>query len=113
MNENILQTIGAFAKANKISKAKVEALVTQIIGDIKPAGRPVKEGTQACRDAVYTALKAGKSLSMDIQQHAGIEDAVSVCNALNWLEKQGKARRIGVDTSKQGKGKKPIIWTAI
>jgi hypothetical protein len=112
-----------FAKANKIGKVKAAAFAQSLIEQYKAenpaksgAGRPVSDQTLALRanvvQAVETLQKRGEKATAETiaSTIGGNPNKVYLCNALNWAEKEGKLQRIGKDETKQGKGKKPVLW---
>lgn len=117
--ENI---IVEFSKANKIGRAKVQAFTQAIIeqyqteNPAKVAGRPVSDQTINLRSnvvqAVETLQKRGEKVTTETIAGVigGNINKVYLCNALNWAEAQGKLQRVGKDTDKVGKGKKPVLW---
>lgn len=112
-----------FAKATKVSRAKAQAFAESIIQQYRQenpvksgAGRPVSDQTLTLRSNVVQAVKTlqDKGEKATTETIAGIIggnfNKVYLCNALNWAEKEGKLQRVGKDESKQGKGKKPVLW---
>ena len=113
-----------FSRVNKIGRAKVQDFAQAIIEQYQRdnpakgvAGRPVSEKTIILRNSVISAVetlqKCGeKATTKTIAGVIGGDiNAVYLCNALNWAEKAGKIQRIGRDESKQGKGRKPVLWS--
>jgi len=112
-----------FSKANKIGRMKVKTFVQAVIEQYRrdnpakgAAGRPVSEKTVVLRNSVVSAVetlqkRGEKATTETIAGVIGNINKVYLCNALNWAEKAGKIQRIGRDESKQGKGRKPVLWS--
>lgn len=117
-NEQFTQIISSFAKANKVSRAKVESLVSEIVSSIpqrtgKSGGRPMNPTTMQLRQDVLAALQAGNTSTKAIKSAINWQgNEAYINNALLYWQQEGKAQMVGKDTSKVGKGRKPSIWAA-
>lgn len=112
-DQDFSQAVAEFAKANKINKAKLQTFVSDLMMQIKPVktgGRPMAPSTLKLRDDVLNAVRNGANTTETIGTAVGNSNKVYISNALIYWEKEGMVKRIGKDTSKTGKGKKPIIW---
>lgn len=117
-NEQFTQIVSAFAKANKVSRAKVESLVSEIISSMpqrsgKSGGRPMNPATMQLRQDVLAALQKGHPSTKAIKEAINWQGSEAyINNALLFWQQEGKAKMTGKDTSKVGKGRKPSLWTA-
>lgn len=118
MQNNTLELIKAFAKANKYSTAKLEAFAQDILASLPKEetkskrkvisngiqGRPMLDSTKQLHQRVLNAIGFGYSTSPDIAYITGIKDKVTLQNALHALQSQGKiSKGQKVHTGKQGR----------
>lgn len=117
--------ISEFAKANKVSRAKVEAFTAAIVASIpkQPSkentgkGRPMSEKTRALHKAIIDTINNGYQSKRDaalVRKVVSVDypdmDKVTFNNALQTLVKQGKIYRAG--KAKTGsRGRQPFILT--
>ena len=117
MNTNIQSLVCDFAKANKVSKAKLEAFTATIIASIPHKasgghrGRPMLEKTAALRQRIIEQCQGREIDSVSIRQAVG-SDPVTFNNALATLVKAGKIIRIGKAQTGR-KGRQPYILTTV
>lgn len=130
-NLNITQfqaVISEFAKANKVSRAKLEAYTAAIVASIpKQAskesigkkGRPMLEKTSALHSRIIEAINNGlhgKRDAVTVRKVVNVDypdiDKVTFNNALSALVKQGKIYHAG--KAKTGsRGRQPFILSTI
>lgn len=118
MENNIQSIIKAFAKANKYSATKLEQLAQDIIASIPKEepkskhkvisngiqGRPMLDSTKQLHQRIINAIGFGYTTSPEIAYITGINDKVTLQNALIALQKQEKITRgEKVQTGKQGR----------
>ena len=118
MQNNTLEIIKAFAKANKYSAAKLEAFAQDIIASIPKnetkgkrkaisngiQGRPMLDSTKQLHQRIINAIGFGYTTSPEIAYITGIKDKATLQNALNALQSQGKiCKGQKVLTGKQGR----------
>lgn len=111
LNTNVQEMITSFAKMNKISKAKVTDLVTQIVQQTSskgPRGRKVTEGVRHIQEGV---LQMHNFTVLDVANKFGITKVVAK-RVIRRNEKSGKLLRVGKDVS-EGSARKVICWSAI
>lgn len=118
MENNIQSIIKAFAKANKISRSKLEQLAQDIVASLPKEetkgkrkviqngiqGRPMLDSTKQLHQRIINAIGFGYSTSPEIAYITGIRDKVTLQNALHALQSQGKiSKGQKVQTGKQGR----------
>lgn len=109
MNNQIQSLIQSFAKENKISKAKLEALANSIIGTMPKQGRPMMDKTISLQNQIVEYIRQGKTSCNEIIKEGNL-DKVTLANNIKALEKRGLIKRIGViNTGK--KGRKPVQYS--
>lgn len=117
--------ISEFAKANKVSRAKVEAFTAAIVSSIPKQhnkesagkGRPMSEKTQALHKAIIDTINNGYQSKRDavlVRKVVSVDypdlEKVTFNNALQALVKQGKIFHAG--KAKTGsRGRQPFILT--
>lgn len=104
------EMIATFAKMNKISKAKVTDLVSQIVQmehTTAKRGRKVTEGIQQIQEGV---LQMKNFTVQDVSKKFGI-DKIIAKRVIRRLEKATRLVRVGKDTN-DGKGRKVICWSS-
>ena len=110
--ENITAIITAFAKANKISRAKLEALVGEVIALHKPQGigRPKLAKSALIEKRIKNAIELGITSSLEIYSILGDVPKVEFNNTLQSMKKHGVIIPTGkAHTGKQGR--QPILWS--
>lgn len=106
-----------FAKANKISKAKLEEFISGILAHNKPVariagGKPAKDSTLELRTKFkeYVQGNQGKQITSRIVAdtfHVSLADAG---NVLKYYANNGaQVRPVGVQEH-QGRGKRATVW---
>lgn len=118
MENNTLELIKAFAKANKYSTTKLEAFAQDIIASIPKEdpkskrkvisngiqGRPMLDSTKQLHQRIINAIGFGYTTSPEIAYITGINDKATLQNALHALQAQGKiSKGQKVQTGKQGR----------
>lgn len=107
------EMIASFAKANKVSKAKVSDLIKSVMTEeYTPRGRTASEKIKAVRDVIVREF-VGKELrfsSKDVVKKCGVT-MYEANNALHFLEKNEQITRGGKITA-TGKGRKAIEWVS-
>lgn len=119
MNEQIIEAINSFAKANKISKAKLNVFVEDVIemlpkqqsrvnGGNGKVGRKMtdeaKRTLEFFKDPRLTTSFTSKEIASKINVHPA-----TVNNCLRRLEQEGKVMVVGVAEA-IGPGRKASIW---
>lgn len=108
-NEQIQAIIQAFAKENKVSRAKIKSLANSIIATLPKQGRPVMEKTVTLHNQILDYIKEGKNYTEAIEQVSGI-DRVTLHNNIKALENKGAIVRCGrVQTGKRGR--QPVLYS--
>lgn len=122
LKSNQIELIQSFAKANKISKAKLQEFTEQVIQTLPKAnketgkkGRPVLEKTSALHSRIIEAINNGRQGQRDavtVRKVVAVDypalDKVTFNNALSALQKQGKIYHAG--KAKTGsRGRQPFI----
>jgi response regulator of citrate/malate metabolism len=102
--------VESFAKANKISKAKMMQFATEVAQ--APKMRKINPNTAALRTAIVEVAKKNKQgfTTAEIVEHTGVADKVTINNQLTSLFKEGVITRTG-ETRKVGVGKPANVWT--
>ena len=109
--------IHMFAKANKVSKAKLETFIAGILAQNKPVariggGKPAKSSTLELRNQFkeYIQSNQGKQITSRIVAdtfHVSLTDAG---NVLRYYASNGaQVKPIGVQEH-QGRGKRATVW---
>ena len=118
LNTTALELIASFAKANKVSRAKVTELGEQLIATV-----PVQEITRGTpgRKASDTVLALRKMMSeqkdqiinmtaKDVAAKFGVSP-VEANNTIRFFEKSGMFIRAGFKDKEPGtRGKREVIW---
>ena len=120
LNINTLSLITTFAKAKKINKNELQALVEQIVAVSTPkVGRKASESTVMLRKelantrGIVDEYKVKQFTSKELA-YMFKEEQVTVNNALNYLEKQGTWKRAGTAAKEKGKrGRAEVIWEIV
>lgn len=126
-NNQLLEIVSSFAKANKISKVKLQEFTEQIIQTLPKAtkessgkvGRPVLEKTSALHSRILEAINNGRQGQRDavtVRKVVSVDypalDKVTFNNALSALVKQGKIFHAG--KAKTGsRGRQPFILSTV
>lgn len=108
----ILTLVSAFAKANKISRTKLESLVSEILAVSKPVGigRPKLAKSALIEKRIKNAIELGINSSLEIYAILGDVPRVEFNNSLQTMKKHGIIVPTGkVNTGKQGR--QPIVWS--
>ena len=108
--------IHTFAKANKISKAKLEEFISGILAQNKPirisGGKPAKSSTLELRNQFkeYIQANTGKQITSRTVAdtfHVSLADAG---NVLKYYANSGaQVKPVGVQEH-QGRGKRATVW---
>lgn len=123
--ENIQNIISTFAKANKISKVKLESLAHEIIQSLPKAnkperinsgkmGRPVLDKTKELHNVIIQTVNNGYNARRDavlVRTLVGA-DKITFNNAVHALVKQGKIYQVG-KASTGRKGRQPYILSTV
>lgn len=110
--ENLTNIIATFAKANKISRIKLESLVSEIIAASKPVGmgRPKLAKSALIEKRIRNAIELGINSSLEIYSILGDVPKVEFNNSLQAMKKHGIIVPTGkANTGKQGR--QPIVWS--
>ena len=124
-NQQIQTIVASFAKANKVSRAKVESLAQEIIASIKPKakterirsgkiGRPVSDKTKELHQTIIQTVNNGFKARRDavlVRTLVGV-DNVTFNNAVRALVKQGKIFHAGKAQTGR-RGRQPFILTTV
>lgn len=120
LNENTLSMIATFAKSKKINKVELQKLVEEVIGANTPkVGRKASEATLVLRSELANTpsiVEEYKVKQYTAKELAAIfkQEQVTVNNTLNYLEKQGKWKRIGTAPKEKGKrGRAEVVWEVV
>ena len=120
LNENTMLMIADFAKSNNINKLELQKLVEDVLGvAAQKVGRKASEATLVLRNELANTpsiVKEYKVKQYTAKELAAIfkQEQITVNNTLNYLEKQGKWKRIGTAPKEKGKrGRAEIVWEAI
>ena len=120
LNENTLSMIATFAKAKKINKIELQKLVEDVLGVAAPkVGRKASESTMVLRKELANTpniVEEYKVKQYTAKELAAIfkQEQVTVNNTLNYLEKQGKWKRIGTAPKEKGKrGRAEVVWEVV
>ena len=116
-NTQLQVLVNEFAKANKVSRAKVETLVSNIQA-LSPKkvsnghkGRPVMEKTKALHDLIIQKAGVDGNDAVSIRKQCQV-DNVAFNNAVSYLVKTGKLFRLGkFDTGLRGR--QPYILSSV
>lgn len=110
------EEIAAFAKSAKVSKAKVEAFVGEILAKASDMngepGRPVSAKMQKVRDAVMAYAENNASFTAkQIADHHDVE-VTDVNLAIKWHNRNGEIFvNVGTEENKEKTpGRRPIVW---
>ena len=122
LNTVALELISSFAKANKVSKAKVTELAEQLVATMpvmvstnrSNAGRKASETVLALRSMMeeqkevvvnMTAKEVASKFGCDVQE---------VNNTLRFFEKTGMFAKVGLKDKEPGtRGKREVIWSVV
>lgn len=126
VNSSLEALISSFAKANKISKAKLETFAIEAVALATP---PKKQRSQGSRENVgrkaspeairlrkeigeYIPQASNKFTSKELAERFKAEMAY-VNNTLTLLEKQGLVKRSGYASKDSGtRGRPAVLWEA-
>ena len=120
LNENTLSMIATFAKSKKINKVELQRLVEEVIEANTPkVGRKASEATLVLRNELANTLSIVEEYK--VKQYTAKElaaifkqEQITVNNTLNYLEKQGKWKRIGTAQKEKGKrGRAEVVWEVV
>lgn len=104
-----------FAKANKISKAKLEEFISGILAQSKPVriagGKPAKDSTLELRNQFKAYIQAnhGKQITSRTVAdtfHVSLADAG---NVLKYYASKAQVKAVGVQEH-SGRGKRATVW---
>lgn len=107
--------IHVFAKANKVSKAKLEEFISGILAQNKPVriagGKPAKDSTLELRNQFkeYIQLNTGKQITSRTVAdtfHVSLADAG---NVLKYYANKAQVKPVGVQEH-SGLGKRATVW---
>jgi len=121
LNVNVTAKIAEFAKANKVSRAKIEALAVELLKEaggkvVTGAGRKASEETLKLRERVLNVkaeLGVESFTAVELAAVYGV-NVVEVHNALNYFVKLGKFAKLGLAEKEEGKrGRRQVIWGVI
>lgn len=118
INTNLTQEardlIEAFAKTNKISRAKLNLFVSELAETFPKSGRPASDAILYLREQIAGNLAAIKGVTAkDVAAMFGAE-YINASNTLQYLERQGKVIRVGKKDNEPGtSGKRQIIWASV
>ena len=100
-----LELIAAFAKTNKVSRAKIEEIVAQVLTVEKttkrPVGRPRTKRDTYHAEVMKFAAQSGGKFSRAQLEASGMKMVAFACKT---LEAEGKIERL-VETTKPANGK--------
>lgn len=132
-NENIQEVLAAFAKANKVGKAKVMAFVEELVSQIevptverviervittngKPAGKPVSQESMKAREEIQKMAEEGNEEPFTVKELAlKLEvEPVTCSNNLKYLEKLGVVKVVGKKPKAAGeRGRAETLWSFV
>lgn len=120
LNIEALSLINTFAKAKKINKNELQALIEQVAAATAPkVGRKASESTLMLRKELANTknlveeYKVKQFTSKELA-YMFKEEQVTVNNTLNYLEKQGAWKRVGTAPKEKGKrGRAEVVWEAV
>ena len=120
LNTVALEMIASFAKANKVSKAKVTTLAEQLFATMpamestnrNSAGRKASETVMALRTMMAEQKEVVVNMTAkELASKFGFE-AQEVNNTLRFFEKSGVFVKVGLKDKEPGtRGKREVIWT--
>lgn len=116
--EQIKTIVAEFAKANKISKAKVESFAMSVVAAAKPVGmgRKASGDTLEYRKKVEEALTSGKVAGQfttnDLVAVVG-GDQNMANNTLRYLkDTKGMVKQVGLKDKQAGqRGRRQVLWS--
>lgn len=116
LNINVTAKIAEFAKANKVSRAKIEALAVELLkeaGGKAGGGRKASDETLKLRERFMNVQKEFGLRGFTSVELAALygADVVAINNVLNYFEKLGKVVKAGLAQKEEGKrGRRQVIW---
>lgn len=121
LNATALELIAVFAKANKVSRAKVTELGEQLVATVpyvevthRTMGRKASETVLVLRKMMEERKdEVVEMTAKDVAAKFGVS-AVEANNTLRFFEKSGLFTRVGMKDKEPGtRGKREVIWTAV
>lgn len=114
--------IAQFAKANKISKSKLEAFAKELLASVPQqkivvAGRKANEETIILRQKLKEMSESLKGKEFTVKEIVPALEAshVAIGNALRWLkENEGMFKECGKKEKEANqRGRKEILWSVV
>lgn len=115
MNANIENIVADFAKANKVSKAKLFEFVQQLEGAFPKGGRKTSEESIRIRNAIKDSIDSLRGVvftSKDLAEKFNADQAYIVNNLKYLAEHDGIVKAVGKKEKEPGQaGRKEILWS--
>lgn len=107
MKQSTIEVIEAFAKNHKIGRAKVQALVENVLSDTKPSGKPPHPSTLVLREKVKALKGSGEQVTAKQLAQRLQATPVEVNNTLRYFG----CVQVGKKPKATGeRGKQEVIW---
>lgn len=115
MNANIENIVADFAKANKVSKAKLFEFVQQLQESLPKGGRKTSEESIRIRNAIKDSIDSLRGVvftSKDLAEKFNADQAYIVNNLKYLAEHDGIVKAVGKKEKEPGQaGRKEILWS--
>lgn len=116
INAQIEQAIAAFARENKISKAKTELFTSNVLAMLPKAGKPVSDEALRIRQEIKARIEELKQFEQGFTAKELAEqikaEPVNIINALKYLaQSEGVILEAGKLEHKTGeRGRRKTLW---